>query len=111
MRGERVTVETPIEVGRGPGNSPIYEWVAGAVEDVLVAPGPREDVTDSTRPDGVRVRYTLHFPKPYDTDLTGARISVRGEEPLAVVGSPRPYTLANTPTRWWMPVEVGRVDG
>lgn len=111
MIGEAVEVIRTVEVGRGPGNTPIYETEKETVDDVLVAPGSRSDVIDSNRPDGVDVQYTLHFPKPYDSDLTGASISVRGEDPLDVVGSPRPYTLANTPTRWWMPVEVGRVDG
>jgi len=111
MRGETVTVIHRVEVGRDPGNNPIYEDQAEDVSDVLVAPGPRADVLDATRPDGVEVRWNLHFPKPYAGDLRGAAIRVRGGDPLEVIGSPAPYTLANTPTRWWMPVEIGDVRG
>lgn len=112
MKGETVIVVRSVEVGRDPANNPITEESESAVEDVLVAPGPLADAHESNRPKGVEVRYTLHFPKTYDGgDLTGASIKVRGEDPLAVVGSPRTYTTENTPTRWNMPVEVGRVDG
>ena len=109
--GETVVVERRVETGRDPGNAPIYSWVSETVADVLVAPGPREDVTDSTRPDGVEVRYTLHFPKGYPETLRGARVSVRGREPMTVIGDPTHYTEANTPGRWSMPCEVGTVAG
>jgi len=109
--GETVVVERRLEVGRDPGNSPIYDLVSEVVEDVLVAPGPRNDVTDSTRPDGVEVRFTLHFPKGYPETLRGARVSVRGGAPLDVIGDPTHYTEANTPGEWSMPCEVGKVVG
>ena len=111
IRGESVVVERRQEVGRDPGNAPIYEWVAEPVNDVLVAPGPRNDMVESNRPDGVEVRFNLHFPKGYPATLRGARVRVRGGEPLAVIGDPQHYSVANTPGRWSMPVEVGRVDG
>lgn len=111
MRGETVTVIRRVEVGRDPGNSPIYADEEEPVADVLVAPGPRTDLAESARPEGVEVRFTLHFPKTFTGELRGAAISVRGEEPLRVIGSPRPYTRGNCPTRWHMPVEVGRADG
>lgn len=111
MLGETVVVERNVRVGTAPGNSPIYEWVPEAVEDVLVAPGPRDDVIDSNRPDGTKVAWTLHFPKTFNKSLRGARVKVRGDEARLVVGDPKPYTLANTPTRWWMPVELEAVDG
>ena len=111
IRGEAVVVERWQETGRDPGNAPIREWVAETVENVLVAPGPRNDVVDSNRPDGVDVVFNLHFPKTYTADLTGCRISVRGQAPLAVVGSPWPYFGPNTPGAWDRPVEVSRIDG
>lgn len=111
IRGETVVVERHVEVGRDPGNNPIFEWVAEEVDDVLVAPGGLADVIESNRPDGAQVTYSLHFPKGYPTTLRGARISVRGQEPLDVIGDPQHYTEANTPGRWSMPVEVGRTDG
>lgn len=110
--GEAVTVRRRPAVGTDPGGGPIYGTpVDETVTDVLVAPGPREDVVDSNRPDGTRIAWTLHFPKTYSSSLRGAEISVRGGAFRPVVGDPQPYTLANTPTRWWMPVELEDVDG
>jgi len=111
ITGESVVVHRDIQTGEDAHGEPIVETVTEDVENVLVAPGPRADIPDVFRPEGVTVAFNLHFPKPYDTDLSGARISVRGQEPLDVIGSPEPYTLANTPTLWWMPVEVSRADG
>lgn len=109
--GERVTVSRRVETGRDPGNNPTFDWVTEDVDDVLVAPGSQGDVADSNRPDGVRVRWTLHFPKGYPETLAHARIRVRGSEPVPVVGDPRHYTESNTPGRWSMPVELGVVEG
>ena len=110
MMGEAVIVIRRERTGTGPGNTPIYDDVETPVSDVLVAPGPRTDVDGPIRPDGVEVAFNLHFPKTFSGSLRGAQVVVRGE-PFDVIGDPRPYTLANTPTRWWMPVEVGRTDG
>ena len=111
MIGEQVIVERHVETGRDAFNEPIYEWESETVDDVLVAPGPRADLTDAERPEGVRVVWNLHFPKGYPATLANARIRVRGGEPLHVIGNPQHYTFENTPTRWSMPVEVWRVDG
>lgn len=111
MRGESVVVHRTVEVGRDPLNSPIFEDIEETVEDVLVAPGPRNDVDESTRPAGTRVAWNIHFPKPYAESLRGAKVSVRGQDPAKVIGDPQPYYGPNTPTRWWLPVELGRVDG
>lgn len=112
ITGESVIVETHTAIGHDTHNEPIYEWVQQSVENVLVAPGPRTDIPDVARPEGVVVAYNLHFPKTFDGELEGGRIRLRDEpEPLLVIGAPRPYTLENTPTDWWMPVEVRRADG
>lgn len=110
--GETVVVHTPQVVGTDPGGAPIYGTPATAtVDDVLVAPGARDDVLESNRPEGVRVAWTLHFPKTFAGSLRGCSVSVRGGDPLRVVGDPQPYTDANTPTRWNRPVELEAVDG
>lgn len=109
--GETVTVHRRTETGEDAHGEPITTEVIETVNDVLVAPGARTDVADVYRERGINVAFNLHFPKPYQSDLTGARISVRGQAPLDVIGSPAPYTAENTPTRWWMPVEVKRSDG
>lgn len=111
IRGEAVVVERWQETGRDPGNAPIREWVAETVENVLVAPGPRNDVVDSNRPDGKRIQWTCHFPKQYPATLAGARVSVRGQVARPVVGDPQHYTEANTPGPWSMPVELEDVEG
>lgn len=110
IRGETVVVKRRVRVGTGPGNTPLYEDEETPVEDVLVAPGPRTDVDGPIRPDGVEVTFNLHFPKTFTGSLRGAEIVVRGDS-FDVIGDPRPYTLANTPTRWNMPVEVTNVQG
>ena len=112
MNGETVTVETPVDTGRRDAhNKPILEWRPETVHDVLVAPGPLADIPDTARPAGVKVAWGLHFPKTWTKPLRGARISVRSGPPCNVIGDPQPYTLENTPTRWWLPVELARADG
>lgn len=111
MIGEVVVVERHVETGRDAHNQPIFDWVSESVDAVLVAPGPRADIPDTSRPEGVTVAWNLHFPKGYPATLRGARVKVRGGDPLDVIGDPQHYTLENTPTRWSMPVEVARADG
>lgn len=79
------------------------------VDGVLVVPSTGDEA-DYLRPDGIRSDVTLHFPRGYGRDLRGALVSVRGWD-FRVVGSPMPYTEANVPGRWTMPVEAVRVDG
>ena len=75
----------------------------------VVAPGATSDL-DASRPSGVSVAYTLHFPKSYAESLYRAHVLVRGEE-FAVVGDPKPYSAANTPGRYNRAVEVTRAYG
>ena len=85
---------------------------AEPVADVLVSPGATEGL-EASRPEGVAVAFTLHFPKPYAASLRGCTVSL--PEPWAgeyrVIGDPRPYQAANTPTRWWLTAEVEAADG
>lgn len=110
MKGETVRVRTFTDGEPDPFGSPVRSEVVSTVENVLVQPGASNDVSESNRPDGVLVRYTLHFPKTFSGDLEGAEVEVRGEW-LEVIGSPKPYTMENTPTQWWLPAEVKRTDG
>ena len=111
VKGESVIVERHVEVGRNAHNQPIYEWAGEQVENVLVAPGPRNDIPDTARPEGVIVAWTLYFPKTFTGDLEGARVVVRGQEPCAVIGSPQRWPESLTPTDWNLPAEVSRADG
>ncbi|NJI60948.1 hypothetical protein HCX50_16080 [Microbacterium oxydans] len=111
MIGETVTVLRRID---GPDNAhgePTQTIDETNVDDVLVAPGPRADISDTARPAGTVVAWNLHFPKTFTGSLRGALIRVRGQAPCKVIGDPQPFTADNTPTRWWMPVEVTRADG
>lgn len=110
MMGETVKVKTFAETGKDPFGAPIVSETIESVDNVLVQPGSAGDAFESNRPEGVNVRYTLHFPKTYGKPLEGADIEVRGKW-LHVVGAPDHYTLENTPTDWWMTVEVSAVNG
>lgn len=110
MRGETVVVKRRMRSGTGPGNTPIYEDVETPVDNVLIAPGARQDVVDSNRPDGTEVAWNLSFPKTFTGSLRNAKISVYGED-FEVIGDPRPYPNHLTPTAWNLPVEVRRTDG
>lgn len=83
-----------------------------SVAGVLVVPGATADL-EASRPDGVKVAYTLHFPKSYTAGLDGCEVVL--PEPWAgtyrVVGDPRPYMGANTPGRWDRAVEVEAAHG
>lgn len=75
----------------------------------VVCPGATSDM-DATRPEGVTVAYTLHFPKTYAGSLRGCSVEVRGTR-CDVVGDPQRTTEAATPGPWNLTVEVTRADG
>ncbi|MCC4906969.1 hypothetical protein [Microbacterium sp. cx-59] len=109
IRGETVVVERSTEVARNSRNEPRYEWTPETVENVLVFPGPLADVPDAARPTGVRVEWSLYWPKTYTKSLAGCRVRIRGGEPVTIIGDPHEYIQA--PTRWNRPSEAGRTDG
>ena len=82
------------------------------VSNVLVQRGKCDEL-DSTRPEGVDVVLTLHFPKTWSGRLRGALVELAGEYAgtYRVVGDPMPYQPELCPTDWDMPVEVEAVDG
>lgn len=75
----------------------------------VVCPGATSDM-DATRPEGVAVAFTLHFPKTYAGSLRGCSVEVRGET-YGVVGDPQRTTEAATPGPFNMAAEVTRADG
>lgn len=111
LTGETVIVSRRVEAGLDRFKEPVYQFVPTPVEDVLVAPGPRNDLPDGNRPDGVMVAWTCHFPKTFTGSLRGAMVKVRDDELRKVIGDPQPYTDANTPGRWNRPVELEGTDG
>ncbi|MBQ9020850.1 MAG: hypothetical protein IJ113_02385 [Eggerthellaceae bacterium] len=82
------------------------------VDNVLIAPGTTAEL-EASRPEGAVVAFTLHFPKGYSKSLEGCHVKLPApwEGTYRVIGAPRPYMDANTPTRWHMPVEVEDAHG
>lgn len=112
MRGEAVEVKTFKAAGSDPFGAPTSTGSVELVDNVLVAPGACSDVFESNRPSGVRVAYTLYFPKTFAGDLEGAQVRVRGRDPwLDVIGHPDHHTAENVPGDWWIAAEVGTVNG
>lgn len=110
MVGETVEVETTVQAGKDSFGNAIYESKFVPVENVLVAPSSTTNVIDTTRPNGANVVYQLYFPKGFDLPLMNKKIKVRNEV-FRVIGDPKPYPVENTPTPWFMEVEVEHVEG
>ena len=113
IRGVEVTVLRPGE----PELDRFGNMIPGALSEetvgnVLVAPGASADL-EASRPEGASVAFTLHFPKTYASSLEGCSIAlpVPWSGTYRVIGDPRPYIDANTPTGWHMPVEVEAAHG
>lgn len=122
MLGETVAVLTRRKTGEDEMGEPVYEWDSERVENVLVRPLSGSDLTDSLRPDGIRVSYSLAFPKAWTAGkapgfLAHRRVALvaRGmdgndaDAALRVSGSPD--RTAPCPTAWDTIAEVGRTDG
>jgi hypothetical protein len=72
--------------------NPVTLWSdPEGVGNVLVAVGSTSDTGGENRPDGVRVAYTLVFPKAYAASLRGCQVRVP-DDPVwyAVDGDPKP---------------------
>ena len=104
---QEVTIETWDTTGVDPMNNPMRTWSKETVGGVLIFPSaamglsPAVDVEvgSENRPDGVKTTYVVYFPKTFNKPLRGARIWVPGEdEPMKVVGDPKPYDPDLTPT-------------
>lgn len=122
MLGETVAVLTRRKTGTDEMGEPVYEWSAEQVENVLVRPLSGSDLADPLRPDGIRVSYSLAFPKSWTAGkapgfLAHRRIALvaRGmdgndaDAAFRVSGSPD--RTAPCPTAWDTIAEVGRTDG
>ena len=113
IRGVEVTVMRPHVEGTDRFNNHVYGMTGGeSVGNVLVSPGATADL-EASRPEGVTVDFTLHFPKGYDADLEGCDVVLPAPWSCTchVVGNPTPYIDVDTPTPWHMPVEVEVAHG
>lgn len=91
------------------GNEVPGEWVSEHVANVLPQPGATSDL-EASRPNGVTVSMTFHFPKTYTASLRDCLIRYGGRE-FSVIGDPQPYVEANCPGDWNRAVECGVCDG
>lgn len=114
MHGVSVNVLAPVKGAKDRFGNPTETFDPSTVHDVLVVPGATEDL-EASRPDGVLVAYTLHFPRSFTDSLEGCEIELPEPwddgNPYRVIGAPAPYMDANTPTRWHMQVEVEASHG
>ena len=112
LHGETIQVRT-LDIGsEDEGGNIVTSFSDPApVDDVLVAPGPCADITDSERPNGAKIQWTCYLPKAFTDDLRGAQVSVRGGDWLDVVGVPGAYPDALTPGDWNRIAEIGTVVG
>ena len=114
MKGETVTVWRKTEIGTDGMGEPEYTWTSEQVQNCLVRPYTGEDVTDTPHTQGVRVDYTVAFPKTYEgrDTLRGCKMSFRKitqDDALLVVGSPD--ITFPSPNAWDTLVKVGCVYG
>lgn len=117
IRGVTASVELRLRGARDAlGNEVVAYADPTEVGNVLVQTGTTADL-DASRPEGVTVAATLHFPKSWDGDLRGARVTLPAPwdwgNPYHVVGVPMPYDPQNCPplVPWNMAVEVEATDG
>lgn len=112
IKGVTVTVSTPAYGSADRFGNAAISYTTADVDNVLVAPGMTADL-EASRPEGVTVAYTLHFPKSYTASLEGCLVTLPSPwgGTYRVIGSPGPYIDADTPTPWHMAVEVERADG
>ena len=113
IKGRSVTVLTPAVASTDRFGEPVYgDHTSQIVDNVLIAPGATQDL-EASRPDGVTVALTLHFPKTFTGDLRGCSVVLTGQfaGTYRVIGDPKPLQDENTPIAWHMPVEVEVVYG
>lgn len=112
IKGVTVTVKSPIDGQPDRFGNVTRTYSSSDVANVLVSPGSTVEL-EASRPEGVTVSYTLHFPKSFNGSLEGCIVTLPA--PWAgdyrVIGDPRSYIDANTPTQWHIPVEVEAAHG
>lgn len=114
MQGASVIVHAPTAATVDRFGNVESTWTSYTVDDVLIAPGATADL-EASRPEGVQVAFTLHFPKTWTQPLEGCEVELPAPwdagNPYQVIGSPAAYMGENTPTRWHMQAEVESAHG
>ncbi len=107
--GVSVEVSRKVQTGTDSYGGPIYQEESFTVDNVLPQPGSTSDL-DATRPEGVTVAMTFHFPKTFIESLKGCAISYLNRT-YRVIGDPQPYLKGATPGPWNRAVETEVCDG
>lgn len=113
LRGQTVTVHTPKTYGVDRfNNTVVTAYADSTVNNVLIAPGASSDL-EASRPEGVKVAFTLHFPKTFTDSLRDCLVELPApySGTYRVIGDPQPYQPGNTPTKWHLACEVVEVSG
>lgn len=114
IRGDTVSVLPRLRDSRDSFGNHVEAWGDPVeVGGVIIAPGKCEAL-DATRPEGVVVALTLHFPKTWAGSLRGAKVVLAGryDGVYRVVGDPKPYGgYIGRRFKRNMPVEVEAADG
>jgi len=115
IRGVTVSVELRDRSARDSfGNDAEAYQPPVDVPDVLVEGGSCSEL-DATRPEGVKVAYTLRFPKAWTDPMRGARVTLPAPfgwgNPYKAVGALTLLIEGNVPGRWNGTLEVEAADG
>lgn len=109
IKSQTIQVITPKATLDELGEPVAYSEDVSTVENVVVRAGATSDL-DTTRPNGVKVAYTLCFPKTYTESLKDCKVKLF-DEVYNVIGDPKAYMEENTPTEWNLTCEVEAVNG
>ena len=113
LRGRTVTVMRPTGATSDRfGNQEPTGSAQEKVGNVLIAPADTSDL-EAAREDGTTVALEAHFPRGYGKELEGCEVVLDGQwaGTYRVVGDPKPYDDALTPTAWDMPVRLVSAHG
>jgi hypothetical protein len=113
IRGVDVTVLRPVAGERDRfGNETRAGHVSAVMPDALLAPGASAGF-EASRPEGVRVAFTLHVPKTWTESLEGCEVVVPGTQggTFRCIADWAPYMDSNTPTRWHGSIELEATHG
>lgn len=112
IRGVTVAVYAPVQGQKDRFGNATFTYTKTDVDNVLVSPSSTADL-EAARPEGDATTLTLHFPKTFAGNLEHCEVELPAPwgGRWKVLGDPKPYIEANTPTQWHMPATVERADG
>lgn len=99
IKGERVVVEVLSGESRDPLGAITRQYETVVVDNVLVGPSDTYNDEYDVNGTGHKTKYSLFFPKWFNRDLHGAKVTVRGER-MDILGDPASYTEENVPGSW-----------